>query len=204
MQVPGNRNLRFSLSRLLIALPTYLKGMKQLYAALAALLFADPAIAQEAALDLNPQWEYVADTVMGGVSSGQIESLEIDGNQATRLTGQVSLDNNGGFVQMAFDFMPDATTFNASAYAGIQITLRGNNEAYDLRLRTDELTRPWHSFRTEVTATNDWQTLRVPFDAFVPHRTDVTLDTARLRRFGVLAIGRVFEADVAVSEIGFY
>jgi len=186
LQVPGNRNLRFPLSRLLIALPTYVKGMKQLYAAMAALLFVDPAIAQEAALDLNPQWEYVADTVMGGVSSGQIESLEIDGNQATRLTGQVSLDNNGGFVQMAFDFRPGAATFDASAYAGIQITLRGNNEAYDLRLRTDELTRPWH------------------FEAFVPHRTDVTLDTARLRRFGVLAIGRVFEADVAVSEIGFY
>lgn len=178
--------------------------MKYVFTALAALVFAAPAIAQEATLDLNPQWEYVADTVMGGVSSGQIDVLQIDGRSATRLTGQVSLDNNGGFVQMAFDLAAEDTTFDASAYQGIQITLRGNNETYDLRLRTDELARPWHSFRTHVTATGEWQTLRVPFDAFVPHRTDVTLDTTRLRRFGVLAIGRVFEADVAVANIGFY
>lgn len=151
-------------------------------------------------MPLTPDWEYVADTVMGGVSSGQIQP---DGT-AMRLTGAVSLDNNGGFVQMAFDLSEGGGTFDASAFEGVEIEVRGNGEAYDLRLRTDELRRPWHSFRTEFTATSDWQTLRMPFSDFKPHRTDVTFDPARLRRIGVLAIGREFEADVSVRRVGFY
>jgi hypothetical protein len=178
--------------------------MKQIIFAFAVLSWMAPATAQEAHLDLNPTWEYVADTVMGGVSTGRIQTITEDGREAVQLTGTVSLDNNGGFVQMAFDLMPDGGIFDASNYSGVVVTLRGNDEAYDLRLRTDELTRPWHSFRTEVTATSDWQTLRIPFSAFVPHRTEITLDPARLRRFGVLAIGRVFEADIAVAHVGLY
>lgn len=162
------------------------------------------AHAQEPAVQLNPNWEYVADTVMGGVSTGQIQTKTIDDRSATQLTGLVSLDNGGGFVQMAFDLSPDGQTIDASNYSGIKITLKGNNEPYDLRLRTDQLRRPWHSFRTEIIAPPQWQTIEIPFESFTPHRTDLTLDTSRLRRFGILAIGRVFEAEVAVSAVSFY
>lgn len=151
-------------------------------------------------MQLNPTWEFVADTVMGGVSVGEISR---DGT-ATRLTGAVSLDSNGGFVQMAFDIQPGGSSFDASRFTGIEIEVRGKGEVYDLRLRTDELSRPWHSFRTQFTATPEWQTLRIPFATFAPHRTEVTFDPARLRRIGVLAIGRVFDADVSVGTIGFY
>ena len=123
-------------------------------------LFAAPASARDAAMELNPDWEYVADTVMGGVSTGQINVEEIAGRAATRLTGTVSLDNNGGFVQMAFDLLPDGTGMDASDYTGIEIEVFGNAEAYDLRLRTDALTRPWQSFRTEFVAPPEWTTIR--------------------------------------------
>lgn len=151
-------------------------------------------------MQLLPGWEFVSDTVMGGVSTGRIEQ-RVSG---TRLTGTVSLDNNGGFVQMAFDLAPDGGVLDASGFAGIELTLRGNDEIYDLRLRTDALSRPWQSFRTEVKATPEWQTLRLPFAAFEPHRTDAAFDPARLHRIGVLAIGRVFEANVTIDTIGFY
>jgi len=159
-------------------------------------------------MHLNPDWEYVADTVMGGVSTGQITVVK-DDRLATRLTGDVSLENNGGFVQMAFDLNPDGSIFDASGFEGIEIDVRGrvaegNAETYDLRLRTDELARPWHSFRTTFTATSEWQTLRIPFTNFEPHRTDIAFDPARLRRVGVLAIGRAFQADVRVARVAFY
>ena len=54
-------------------------------------------------LELNPEWEFVADAVMGGVSTGSISSEIVANCRATRLKGDVSLDNNGGFVQMAFN-----------------------------------------------------------------------------------------------------
>jgi hypothetical protein len=178
--------------------------MKKSVPYVVAALLAAPLAATEANLNLKPNWEYVADTVMGGVSTGQIGAIQTEDGTATRLTGQVSLDNNGGFVQMAFDLQPDGSTFDASTYTGIEITLRGNNEAYDLRLRTDELRRPWHSFRTEIIAKPEWQTLRFPFTEFTPHRTEIAFDPAHLRRFGILAIGRVFDADVTVSHIALY
>ncbi|WP_366111378.1 CIA30 family protein [Aestuariivita sp.] len=160
--------------------------------------------AQEADLQLTPHWEFVADTVMGGVSRGALRVETSQGRTATRLTGQVSLDNNGGFVQMAMDLGPGRVLLDASGYTGVEIVLRGNGERYDLRLRTDALTRPWQSFRTEFLAPPDWTAIRIPFSRFDPHRTEVRFDPARLRRVGILAIGREFAADISVASIGFY
>ena len=153
---------------------------------------------------LDPKWEYVADTVMGGVSTGQVTQRTIAGRDAARLTGQVSLDNNGGFVQMAFDLNTDGTAFDASGFAGVEIDLRGNGERYELRLRTDQLTRPWQSFREAFAAPDEWTTLRFPFEELEAHRTEAQFDQARLRRLGILAIGREFEADIAVSGVRLY
>ena len=178
--------------------------MRWVTATLAVLALATPLQGETGMKVLQPDWEYVADRVMGGVSTGQIGTHVVDGRTATRLTGRVSLENNGGFVQMAFDLREDGGTFDASAYTGIALTVRGNGEAYDLRLRTDQLSRPWQSFRTDFIAPAEWTTLRVPFTAFQSHKTDAVFDPARLRRIGVLAIGRVFDADLGVAEVALY
>ncbi|ABG33549.1 NADH:ubiquinone oxidoreductase complex i intermediate-associated protein 30 [Roseobacter denitrificans] len=155
-------------------------------------------------MQLNPTWEFVSDRVMGGVSEGALSIASHEGQPVARLTGRVSLENNGGFVQMAFDVTPDGSALDASKWAGLEITLRGNGETYDIRLRTAQLTRPWQSFRTQVTATPSWRIARLPFDRFEPHRTTQSFDPAALRRIGVLAIGKVFEADISVAQVGFY
>ncbi len=149
-------------------------------------------------------WEYVADTVMGGVSAGGIAPALIDGRQAMRLTGRVSLDNDGGFVQMAADLRPDGSAFDASGYDGLVCTLWGDGQTYDIRLRTTDLTRPWQSYRVAVVATPAWQTLHLPFTGFEAHRTDHAFDPQRLRRVGILSIGQAGDADVAVADLGFY
>lgn len=154
-------------------------------------------------MDLAPGWEYVADTVMGGVSSGGIVRAEVAGRLATRLTGQVSLENNGGFIQMASD-LGQGDVLDGSGWDGIEIEIRGNGASYEVRLRTDALTRPWQSFRAVVTAGADWKTLRLPWSAFEAHRTDAPFDPARLRRIGVLAIGARMQADVSISAVRFY
>ena len=85
-------------------------------------------------------WRFVADTVMGGVSSGAIERTPVGGRKALRLSGAVSLENNGGFIQMALNLAPDGQSVDASRFSGIEITVQGNGEAYGLHLRTDDLT----------------------------------------------------------------
>jgi hypothetical protein len=155
-------------------------------------------------LELAPKWEFVADTVMGGVSKGSVVKAVLEGREATRLTGKVSLENNGGFIQMATDLAEGGRVRDASPWIGLELDVTGNGEIYELRLRTDQLSRPWQSFRTEFQAPAGWRTLFFPFSAFEPHRTDVRFDPARLRRIGILAVGREFEADVAVAALRFH
>ncbi|WP_299564123.1 CIA30 family protein [uncultured Sulfitobacter sp.] len=154
-------------------------------------------------MKLSPDWEYVSDTVMGGVSTGEVTHRPVAGRPAARLTGAVSLDNNGGFIQMAFD-VADGQTVDASVWEGIEFEVRGNAATYEMRLRTDQLARPWQSFRAAFDAPTEWSVRRLPFDIFEPHRTDVRFDSARLRRIGVLAIGSEMEADIAICETRFY
>ncbi len=166
--------------------------------------FSRAAQAEEHDMELSPDWEYVADTVMGGVSRGGIVSGTVAGREATRLTGEVSLENDGGFVQMAFDLMPDGGAFDARGWTGIELDVRGNDETYELRLRTTDLNRPWQSFRATFQASEDWTSRRFPFAEMEAHRTEAAFDASHLRRIGIVAIGRPFAADVAMSGIRLY
>jgi hypothetical protein len=178
--------------------------MKHFTALMIALGLTGFAQAKDNTMDISPDWEFVADQVMGGVSTGQVEQVQVAGRQVTHLTGTVSLDNNGGFVQMAFDLQPDGGAFDASGFTGLEFEVFGNDEVYDLRLRTTALTRPWQSFRTEFIATTKWTTIRVPFTDITPNKTDAAFDAKDLRRIGILAYGRKMQADVAVAAIRFY
>lgn len=155
-------------------------------------------------MQLHPKWEFVADTVMGGVSTGTVSQELFEGREASVLRGNVSLDNNGGFIQMAFDLREDESGIDVSEWNGIELTVWGNDQNYDVRLRTDQLTRSWQSFRTGICIKPVWQTIRVPFESLNAHRVDAVFDTKYLRRIGILAIGREFAALVAVSSMGFY
>jgi hypothetical protein len=81
-------------------------------------------------------WRVVSDTVMGGVSSGKLIPTVTEGRHCLRLTGDVSLDNNGGFVQASLDLFSSGL-LDASDYLGIQIEIYGNSEVYNLHLRTE-------------------------------------------------------------------
>lgn len=153
---------------------------------------------------LDPVWEYVSDRVMGGLSTGRLEMAEENGQHIARLTGRVSLENNGGFVQMAFDLAGAGGGIDPAAWAGLIVTLRGNDAPCEMRLRTAELSRPWQSFRASVPVASDWQTHRLPYPGFAAHRTEASFDPGALRRIGLLAIGRACDVDLAVARIGFY
>jgi hypothetical protein len=149
-------------------------------------------------------WQFIADGVMGGVSQGAMAREAVEGREAYRMRGQVSLENNGGFIQMALDLAPDGAAVDASAFTGIALDVAGNGETYNLHLRTADVTRPWQSYRQSFIAGPDWETHRIPFSDFAPHRIDVPLDVTKLRRIGILGIGREFRADVSVGGVRFY
>ncbi|SNT27896.1 CIA30 family protein [Tropicimonas sediminicola] len=162
-------------------------------------LRAEPPVAA-----VGTRWSLVSDRVMGGVSSGAMSRERIAGRDAIRLQGAVSLENNGGFLQLALDLASDGEAVDARRWTGLRLDVFGNDQDYNLHLRTSDIRRPWESFRHAFRATPDWTTVLLPFAEFTPHRTDQPLRLERLRRIGVVAIGRAFEADVAIADIRFY
>ena len=120
------------------------------------------------------------------------------------MTGDVRLENDGGFIQAALDLDPSGETIYASGFTGARITVRGEDEKYSVRLRTPDNNQPWQSYRAIFTAGPDWKTVDLTFETFVPYRLEAALDTTRLRRIGLVANGRAFYADLAVSDLAFY
>ena len=148
-------------------------------------------------------WRVVSDTVMGGASSGSLIPTETEGRRCLRLTGNVSLENNGGFVQASLD-LSSAGLLDASDYSGIEIEIYGNGEVYNLHLRTEDTQIVWQSYRISFHALPHWQTLRLRFADFQPHRIDIPLDLKKLRRLGIVAIGREMQADLCIGRMALF
>ncbi|WP_455212327.1 CIA30 family protein [Kaarinaea lacus] len=149
------------------------------------------------------EWRLITDKVMGGASHGHLTMYRKEGRNCLRLLGDVSLNNNGGFIQAALDLVMEGN-YDASHYAGLLLDVYGNNETYNIHLRTNDLSLPWQAYRQSFKAKTQWQTLRLPFTDFKAYGTDTLFNPDQLRRIGVVAIGKEFHADVCISFLAFY
>ena len=77
---------------------------------------------------IGSYWQLFTDQVMGGVSKATIVRDAVAGRAAIRMRGDVSLENNGGFVQIVLDLSPDGRVVDASAWSGIEIDVFGDAE----------------------------------------------------------------------------
>jgi hypothetical protein len=166
-------------------------------------LTIDDRTSGDARSSLGTVWRMVSDTVMGGVSQGELIPDTVQGRPCLHLTGNIRLENNGGFLQASLDLGTDGL-LDASGYLGFEIDVCGNGETYNLHLRTADTGMVWQSYRASFQALPQWLTLRLPFAGFQPHRLDTPLDLRRLKRIGLVAIGRVFTADLCVGRVVLY
>jgi hypothetical protein len=153
---------------------------------------------------LGTFWRGFTDQVMGGVSTASSKLETIDGRRALRLTGSVSLENNGGFVQVALPLTGSGAPLDVSAYKGIRATVLGNGETYHIHLRTTTTALPWQYYHAPFIAGPKWTTVDLPFDRFTPASIRAKLDPSLLTRIAVVASEKAFQADVAVSKLEFY
>lgn len=193
-------DIRFILINLLIG---FTINLGVWHIVLAEDLIIDDRTSDNLNSSLGTQWRLVTDQVMGGVSNGELTLDNYKGKNCLRMRGDVSTDNNGGFVQIALDLAQDES-LDASAYAGIELSISGNNERYNIHIRTTELWLPWQSYRFSFKATPDWQIIRIPFVNLEAYRTTTKFHQDKLKRIGLVGIGRDFQADMCVSSIRFY
>ena len=152
----------------------------------------------------NCAWRGFSDRVMGGVSDGNVATATVAGKRSLRMTGRVTRDSGGGFIQMAMYLGGRGDAFDASAYSGLEFLVYGNNEDYNIHIRTTDVR--WHSqsYRATFYAEPRWQTIRLPWDAFEANQIEIPLDISGIQRIGLLGWMREFEADLSVGEVALY
>lgn len=155
------------------------------------------------AATLGGSWRMIADGVMGGASTGRLSLETVEDRACLRLQGQVRLENNGGFIQAALN-LADTPAVDASAYTGLLLEVHGNDQQYNLHLRTDDVWLPWQSYRVSFHAPSRWETVRLPFTGFAGYRIGKPLDLRHLERIGLVAIGRAFDADLCIAKVALY
>lgn len=150
----------------------------------------------------NSKWHYVSDQVMGGVSQGNLDFDYENSNGYAHLKGNVSTENNGGFIQFRADL--DAPT--TSKINGVYLKVMGNNQKYFVHMRTKGTFLPWQYYQSAFKATSSWQTIKLPIDTFSPSsgwlRRNIKFSS--IKSIGIVAFGRDHIADLRVSEVGFY
>ena len=148
-------------------------------------------------------WRLFTDGVMGGVSTGDLTFDIVDNRRCMRLSGDVKLENNGGFVQVSLD-INEGKTINIEGYKGFLLDVYGNAENYSMHLRTDKTLRPWQSYRATFQAVPSWQTIFLAFSQFEPYRIETPMDPADIRRIGIVAIGRAFAANLCIGRVALF
>lgn len=105
------------------------------------------------------EWGVVNDDVMGGVSTSRISVSE---NNTLLFTGNVSLENNGGFASLRSPL----NDYDLSNYEGFLIKLKGDGKDYSLSFRQTNYFTGYNynlRFKTEESV---WQVIKLPFKDF--------------------------------------
>jgi hypothetical protein len=147
------------------------------------------------------QWEFIGDNVMGGISTGKIEFHMEDGISYIRLRGNVSTENNGGFIQARRGI--ERLTGPA---AGFGLQARGNGEDYFVHIRTSRTILPWQYYQARFRATEDWQEVNLKLSDFQRsgRMLPKTLRPELIKSIAIVAYGQNYEADLSVARIDIF
>ncbi|MEH6354591.1 MAG: CIA30 family protein [Marinobacter sp.] len=146
-----------------------------------------------------PEWYAVNDGVMGGESLGGPAIL--DGQLV--FSGQISLENNGGFSSVK----SSGHQFDVSAFHSLRLRVKGDGRSYQLRLYTDA--RYGHSpiaYTAEFpTLAGEWMEPVIPISRLSPRfrgrlLSGPPLDVEHVEAIGILLGDKragAFELQVA-------
>jgi len=138
----------------------------------------------------SQKWTTVVDGVMGGKSTSDLMEL----NNSILFSGEISLENNGGFASLR----GVRNYENLSDYSTVEIKYRSIGQDFALRLLKHEaFYLPYfkHGFET----TNwDWKTVSIPLDLFSEYRlsdktgNSITSDELqKINRLGIIVSNKI-------------
>jgi uncharacterized surface protein with fasciclin (FAS1) repeats len=130
-------------------------------------------------------WQTVLDGVMGGLSTGRIAAGE---GGTLRFTGELSLENNGGFSQIR-TAVPEGTFAGTT---GLVLRVKGDGRSYQCDIRSSQLRIMAGGYQSVFeTKADEWIEVSVPFDQCVANsfgqrmRNAPALDAASIESVGI-------------------
>ncbi|QJR37233.1 CIA30 family protein [Gemmatimonas groenlandica] len=152
---------------------------------------------------MTRRWSVFSDRVMGGVSHVRGVMTTAYGRYALHLTGDVSLEQNGGFLQAACSLgNPPGSGVDARGFRGVVLSVCGAPGSYFVHLRTADTRAPWQYYGAPLLVSHDWMQVMLSWDAFTPVSLATPLDVSCIVRIGIVAAKTAFHADVALSALG--
>ncbi len=147
-------------------------------------------------------WEFISDQVMGGVSFGSYEILNEGNTTFLKLTGFVSIENNGGFIQVRKN-LKNLKNIN---FKGIKINSRGNDKEYFIHIRTKFTLLPWQYYQGKFSVNTEWQEIKINLSEFKRSGSLLpkNVKAQHIVSVAVVAFGKKHRVNLDVSEIAFY
>lgn len=133
--------------------------------------------------DGDANWFPLNDDVMGGVSTSSMQSTE----KTILFTGEVSTDNNGGFVSLR---SPNGE-YKLEDYTQVEVSYKSSGQDF-MMILADHAAWYMPEFRHEVLPTSeDWTTVTIPLSDFTQYK---------MTNFGEIETDEELNAD-ALSEV---
>ena len=104
------------------------------------------------------QWRIVNDGVMGGLSS----SKAIVKDDHIIFSGNVSLENNGGFASLR----SSVKDYNFEKHNGIEIKIKGDGKRYSISMKETSYFTGYFYTKSFETKKDEWIVVQIPFDQF--------------------------------------
>ncbi len=183
----------------------FLKNMKKaiLMAFLVFIVFSSSTINNFAEIVFkdnfqNPEkWKYISDNVMGGISTGEVHYQ----NNIATLTGNVSTENNGGFIQIRMNL----NKINLDKAKSIKLIAKGNKQKYFIHLRTTGTFLPWQYYQAEFIVGENFKEFILPIKDFKKSGSLMVkkVNPKKITSIGLVAYGRDHEVKLTIKEIEF-
>ena len=122
--------------------------------------------------DFNTQsdisnWNNINDVVMGGKSNS---TFALNDAGFGVFSGRVSLENNGGFSMVQFNF----ETKNVSNFTKVCLRIKGDGKTYQFRIKSKASDK--HSYIAAFKSEADWTTIEIAFNSMYPAFRGKTLN----------------------------
>lgn len=107
----------------------------------------------------NQEWKLLSDNIMGGVTKSKIEYT----NNSVLLTGNISLDNYGGFSSIKTKYK----SVDLSKYNGIKIKFKSTNQKFAFTLEDNQdWTQPNYKREFSSKKEDTWEEVIIYFKDF--------------------------------------